>query len=120
MGSVMLRLPYIFAIIGSLLTFNSPVALALPVEDATLGTQVIPAEPGAVAISGGSTEGQNIFHSFDSFNLDTGESAYFFSPAEISHIFSRVTGGSRSEIDGVLGTFGSDADLFFMNPNGRF
>ncbi|ESA34058.1 filamentous hemagglutinin family outer membrane protein [Leptolyngbya sp. Heron Island J] len=95
-----------------------PVAFALPVPDATLGTQNIPLGPTVVQINGGTTVGQNLFHSFASFDIDTGEAVFFASPADINHIFSRVTGDGPSTIDGLLGTIGSDADLFLMNPNG--
>lgn len=105
----------IFSLIGML----SPVAtLALPMADDTVGTQINPVAPNSVQIDGGTTTGQNLFHSFTSFDIDTGETVYFVSPAEISNIFSRVTGNSESTIDGVLGTLGSDATLFLMNPNG--
>ena len=92
--------------------------MALPIEDDTLNTQITIVEPSLAIIDGGTSEGQNLFHSFDSFSIDIGEEVYFLSPAEINNIFSRVTGGSRSEINGVLGTFGSNADLFLMNPYG--
>lgn len=98
--------------------FCSSVALALPVPDATLGTQNTPLRPGAVQIDGGTAVGQNLFHSFDSFNINTNESVIFNSTADTNHIFSRITGTEESFIDGILGTQGSDADLFLMNPNG--
>ncbi|MEM9482448.1 MAG: filamentous hemagglutinin N-terminal domain-containing protein [Cyanobacteria bacterium P01_F01_bin.116] len=93
-------------------------AMALPVPDTTVGTQLVPSAPDSIEIQGGTSVGQNLFHSFESFNIQTGESVFFLSPADINHIFSRVTGGSASEIDGVLGTLGSDANLFLINPNG--
>src|SRR5690349_17105231 len=42
----------------------------------------------------GQTRGTNLFHSFSTFNVLTGESATFTGPNSISNIFSRVTGGS--------------------------
>ncbi len=103
----------------SLIGVLSPVAtLALPMADGTVGTQVNPVAPNSVQIDGGTTTGQNLFHSFTSFDIDTGETVYFVSPADVSNIFSRVTGNSESTIDGVLGSLGSDATLFLMNPNG--
>ena len=114
----MRRPRHLLTILGPLLALHSPTALALPIEDATLGTQPVLTGPNSVRIDGGTAQGQNLFHSFESFSVAADESVYFFSPAEINHIFSRVTGSDRSTIDGVLGTFGSDADLFFMNPNG--
>lgn len=96
----------------------STTTLALPVPDNTLGTQNTLFAPGAVQVDGGTTVGQNLFHSFESFNIGTNESVVFSSPIDINNIFSRVTGDSISEIDGLLGTIGSDADLFLLNPNG--
>ena len=70
-------------------------------------------------IEGGAQRGQNLFHSFETFNVDEGRGAFFFSPANTENIFSRVTGGDPSEILGILGTFGEALpDLFFINPNG--
>jgi filamentous hemagglutinin family protein len=77
-------------------------------------------------ITGGATRGQNLFHSFREFNVETGRGAYFINLPGIENIFSRVTGSNRSEIDGILGTrafengslVGSNASLFFINPNG--
>ncbi|WAL61470.1 two-partner secretion domain-containing protein [Thermocoleostomius sinensis] len=77
-------------------------------------------------IEGGATPGRNLFHSFQEFNIDAGREAYFIHQLGIDNIFSRVTGETRSEIDGVLGTrafengafVGSTANLFFINPNG--
>src|SRR5262245_16010450 len=50
----------------------------------------------------GQLRGRNLFHSFGQFNILTGESATFTGPASVNNIFSRVTGGSRSVIDGLL------------------
>lgn len=114
----MTRFRYWFALFGSLLAFGSQSAIALPIADGTLNTQTTLFEDSLMIIDGGTSEGNNLFHSFGSFNIDAGEEVYFFSPAEIDNIFGRVTGESRSEINGVLGTFGSNADLFLMNPYG--
>ncbi|MGQ4650098.1 two-partner secretion domain-containing protein [Lyngbya aestuarii] len=73
----------------------------------------------ADGITGGATRGANLFHSFEEFNVAEGRGAYFFSPAGIENILSRVTGGNPSEILGTLGTFGdSNPNLFLLNPNG--
>lgn len=40
----------------------------------------------------GQTRGSNLFHSFDKFNINTGESATFTGPSVIRNIISRVTG----------------------------
>ncbi|HEY9661370.1 MAG TPA: filamentous hemagglutinin N-terminal domain-containing protein [Allocoleopsis sp.] len=68
-------------------------------------------------IDGGARRGQNLFHSFQQFDVLQGEGAYFSNPDGVANIFSRVTGADRSEIMGRLGVLGN-ANLFFMNPNG--
>lgn len=66
----------------------------------------------------GTTVGNNLFHSFRQFNLNTGESAIFQSGVNIRNIFSRVTGGSPSLIDGLIATQSGNVNLFLINPSG--
>jgi filamentous hemagglutinin family protein len=66
----------------------------------------------------GQTLGNNLFHSFWQFNLNTGEKARFQSDANITNIFSRVTGGSPSFIDGLISTQSRSVNLFLINPSG--
>ena len=66
----------------------------------------------------GTKADKNLFHSFGKFNLDAGESAVFQSGADISNIFSRVTGGTPSSINGLISTSSSSVNLFFINPSG--
>jgi filamentous hemagglutinin family protein len=78
-------------------------------------------------LTGGAVRGNNLFHSFLELNVSEGRRAFFLSPSSnIQNIITRVTGGNRSEILGVLGTFqmingknaASGANLFLINPNG--
>ena len=94
-------------------------AMALPIPDGTLNTQVRGSFfPGQVQIDGGTAVGANLFHSFDSFDIAPGEAVFFVGPASVERIFSRVTGGSVSTIDGILGTRGTAADVYLLNPSG--
>ncbi|AFY44913.1 filamentous hemagglutinin N-terminal domain-containing protein [Nostoc sp. PCC 7107] len=66
----------------------------------------------------GQTVGSNLFHSFGSFSLDSREIANFQSGSDIRNIFSRVTGGSPSFINGLIFTQSASVNLFFVNPSG--
>jgi filamentous hemagglutinin family protein len=106
------------------------------ISDETLGTNVIPGQTirglPSDLIDGGSRpidqssgkEGANLFHSFKYFDVGTKRGVYFRNPAGVENIFSRVTGGNLSNIDGKIGVWNADmemlgsANLFLLNPNG--
>lgn len=91
-------------------------AKAQIVSDDTVNTQVN--QNGNIAeITGGETRGSNLFHSFQDFPVPTNNEASFQNAAEISNIFSRVTGGNISEINGAIRANGS-SNLFLINPAG--
>jgi filamentous hemagglutinin family protein len=110
--------------IGLFMT-NSVFAQSVITPDNNLGnesSQVIPNYLDATeAIAGGAIRDRNLFHSLREFNVKEGRSAVFLSPnSNIQNILVRVTGNNRSEILGKLGTNGSNANLFLINPNGIF
>ncbi|BDA70092.1 hypothetical protein CAL7716_042580 [Calothrix sp. PCC 7716] len=73
-------------------------------------------------ILNGLIKGSNLFHSFSNFSVPTGGFAKFdlSNTPNITTIFSRVTGGNVSNIDGLIQTLNSKnaVSLFLMNPNG--
>ena len=66
----------------------------------------------------GTLSGSNLFHSFSSFNINTGESATFTGTSPINNVVSRVTGTESSTINGALNSTITGANFYFMNPNG--
>jgi filamentous hemagglutinin family protein len=91
-------------------------AIAQVIPDNTVGTQVT--QTGAMfGIDGGTRSGNNLFHSFSQFSVPTGGAAIFNNATDVQNIFSRVTGNSISNIDGLIKANGT-ASLFLMNPNG--
>ncbi|MEA5603987.1 filamentous hemagglutinin N-terminal domain-containing protein [Nostoc sp. UHCC 0252] len=73
---------------------------------------------GNCTIGGGLLQrGDNLFHSFSQFNVDSGATVLFLDPG-VRNILTRVTGNAPSNIRGTLGISGGNANLFLINPNG--
>ena len=98
--------------------FYPHLAQAQVVPDNTLPENTIVTSDGdVIQIDGGTRAGNNLFHSFEQFSVETGNTASFNNAVDIKNILSRVTGTSISEIDGIIGAKGA-ANLFLINPNG--
>ncbi len=94
-------------------------------SDSTVGTEVV-SSPNRFTITGGTVSGTNLFHSFQDFSaqdwstvFDLNDISYAGSADNVSAIFSRVSGGNVSNINGLLQvTGGNNPDFFLLNPNG--
>ena len=110
---------FIIFVFYGLLTFQS-FSHAEVNLDGTLGPQIalegpdfqIKAEYGKIV------NNYNLFHSFEKFNIDTGQSATFTGPDAIQNIIGRVTGGTLSNIDGMISVDCPVANLYLLNPTG--
>ena len=89
-----------------------------PAADGT-NTQITP-NGNQFNINGGqqSSDGANLFHSFQQFGLTQGQTANFISNPNIRHILGRVVGGDASLINGLIQVTGGNSNLFLMNPAG--
>jgi filamentous hemagglutinin family protein len=65
----------------------------------------------------GTIRGSNWFNSFNQFSIPSGSKVIFLNGANIKNIINRVTGNSKSNIDGDL-IASWDANVFLINPNG--
>ena len=87
--------------------------------DGTLGPNLSLTGPDyAINAELGQQQGNNLFHSFESFNLNANESATFSGSNAIQNVISRVTGGNPSNIDGLIRSTIPNADMYFLNPYG--
>jgi len=89
------------------------------VTDGTLGPRVsLSGSTVDIGAQLGTQRGDNLFHSFEKFDIATGQTATFTGPDTVKNVISRVTGGEISTIDGTLTSRVGQADLYFLNPAG--
>ena len=112
-----LGLSGLLILVGTIACLGSDRTFAQVTADPSLGTLVTPNGTN-LEIRGGTTVGEtNLFHSFSSFSVKSGEGVDFRNASTINNILVRVTGGNPSNIQGLLRSQGK-ANLFVINPNG--
>ncbi|MBD1809276.1 CHAT domain-containing protein [Microcoleus sp. FACHB-SPT15] len=109
------------AALGLIAAITPKPVYAQAIAPASDGTGTLVTQDGnQFNISGGSLSGDsaNLFHSFQQFELDSGQIANFLSKPEIINILGRVVGGDASIINGLIQVSGGNSNLFLMNPAG--
>ncbi len=104
-------------LILSIIVFSNFSVYAEIILDSSLGTgeAILSGPDYNIGAELGRQSGSNLFHSFDTFSINSNESANFSSPNNINNIISRITGGNPSNIDGLIR---SDANMYLLNPYG--
>jgi len=102
-----------------LLILSFSIAKALVVTDGTVGS-VVTLDGADVTITQdlGTTSGNNLFHSFKTFDIDSGNKVTFTGSDTLENVISRVTGGEISTLDGTLKSNIANANFYFFNPAG--
>jgi filamentous hemagglutinin family protein len=107
-----------YVVLVALVIFN-PATQAEVVTDGSLGAKTnLPGPDFVIESQLGQAVGTNLFHSFETFNLQANESAIFRGATHIERVISRVTGGQASVFNGKLISEIPEADFYFINPAG--
>lgn len=99
----------------------TPIVRAESIAPATDGTGTnITVNGNRIDIGGGSrsSDGANLFHSFQRFNLNANEIANFLATPDLRNILGQVVGGEPSQINGLIQVTGGSPNLFLINPAG--
>lgn len=106
-----------FILWAFLLSLVPKLAHSQVISDGTLSTNITTPDDLNFFINDGNRAGSNLFYSFGEFSVSTGGAAIFNNPPDIENIIARVTGGSVSDIDGLIRA-NNQANLFLINPQG--
>jgi filamentous hemagglutinin family protein len=83
-------------------------------------TLQVPGNLYVVPQSLGQKAGANLFHSFDTLNIGSGDAAVFTTADPFNNVITRVSGGAHSSISGILSLLpgAGKPNFFLINPNG--
>jgi filamentous hemagglutinin family protein len=113
------RQPAVLLLVFTTVCLRDNFASAQIRTDGTMGAARNLAGPNfAIGADLGKQVGANLFHSFNTFNVRTGESATFSGPVGTNNIIGRVTGRQTSSVDGKISSTVPGANLFLLNPSG--
>ncbi|QIR36754.1 CHAT domain-containing protein [Tolypothrix sp. PCC 7910] len=113
--------PLCLGILPLVATLTAATVQAQQIIPANDGTNTIVTPNGnRLDITGGQTSsnGVNLFHSFQQFGLTPEQIANFQANPNLQNILGRVTGGNASIINGLIQVTGGTANLYLMNPAG--
>ena len=89
--------------------------------DGTLGARVNLTGPNFLVAPGlGRISGANLFHSFSTLTIRSGQSVNFLADGTLQNVIARVTGGQASSIDGQIRSGTANVNVFLLNPAGIF
>jgi len=104
------------------LTLISSATHAEVISDGSVGSGALDVSPvdGNYAITAdmGIQSGATLFHSFETFNIESAHTATFSGSNSVNNIITRVTGDSASTINGTIASTIPGADLWMINPKG--
>lgn len=119
-----LSLAVFVPILGTLAGADTAQAQSIVATPDGTGTSVTQQGTNTTITAGShSSDGTNLFHSFESFSVKAGHSANFVADPSVQNVLSRVNGGESSVINGQLSVQVTEGgagqpNLFFMNPAG--
>lgn len=120
MSSITIKPRLVFLTIACCCFLNSSPAnpKLTSTTDGSMGAKVTLTGNFEVPQSLGKTVGNNLFHSFSSFNIEANKTATFTGSNSLQNVFTRVTGSDKSQFNGTLKSNIEHADFYFINPNG--